>query len=80
MGSDYKFVPFAVESFGSMGEEALLLTSRLGKLVAEATDEPRSKDFLFQKISIAMQRGNALYVMGTFPFAKGMDEVFYLLK
>ena len=36
----------------------------------------RSTDFLFQQISIALQRGNASCVIGTVPHSEGLEEIF----
>ena len=32
--------------------------------------------YLFQNISIAIQRGNASCVLGTIPHSEGLDEIF----
>ena len=42
----------------------------------EVTGEKRSTAFLFQRLSIAVQRGNASCVIGTVPHSEGLDEVF----
>ena len=65
--SGVDFVPFAVETSGVWGEQALSLVSEVGRRIAAVTHEPRSTMFLRQRISVAVQRGNACCVMGTFP-------------
>jgi len=60
------FVPIAVETAGPWGPEARQFTAELGKRLAVATGEQRSTEFLRQRISIAVQRGNAASVQGTF--------------
>jgi hypothetical protein len=52
---------------GVWGEGASELLTALGRRLAEVTGEPRSAFFLRQRIDIAVQRGNALAVGGTFP-------------
>ena len=42
----------------------------------EETGEKRSSFYLFQNISIAIQRGNASCVLGTIPHSEGLDEIF----
>ena len=42
----------------------------------EVTGEKRSSFFLFQSISMAIQRGNAISVLGTVPRTEGLDEIF----
>ena len=48
----------------------------IGKKVMEETGEKRSSFYLFQNISIAIQRGNASCVLGTIPHSEGLDEIF----
>jgi len=64
-----------VSSFiGLEGEEAAQLVSDVGRRIAATTSEPRSVTFLFQRLSGAIQRGNAASVT---PSAK-LDDIFYL--
>jgi len=37
----------------------------LGRRIAAATGDPRVTEFLFQRLSVAVQRGNAACVLGT---------------
>lgn len=62
----YAFTSLAFESFGSVGPETDLFLKKLGKLMKKKTGEPRSYDYLLQRISIAIQRGNALCILNTF--------------
>lgn len=73
---DYCFFPIAVETFGSWGSESHKLVKEIGKKVMEETGEKRSSFYLFQNISIAIQRGNASCVLGTIPHSEGLDEIF----
>jgi len=73
----YWFTPIAFESLGSCGPETKEFLAVLGKRLKRATGEPRSLDFLYQKISIAIQRGNAACIFGTFGNRRCDD--FYLL-
>ena len=59
------FVPFAIETSGVWGEQALDLVKEVGRRIAALTHEPRSTAFLRQRISVAVQRGNAYCVLGT---------------
>ena len=61
----HTFVPVAVETLGAWGEDALALTAELGSRTARLTGEPRSVEFLRQRLDIAIQRGNAASVRGT---------------
>ena len=63
---------------GHWGPGALKFVSELGKLLAQTTGEPRSTAFLRQRLSIAIQRGNAAAVRGTVPEGAGLSELFNL--
>jgi hypothetical protein len=65
MSSAVDFVPVAIETSGVWGEEALNLVTEIGRRIAELTHDPRSTAFLRQRISVAVQRGNAACVNGT---------------
>ena len=70
------FVPIGVKTLGSWGTEGLKLVKSIGKKVMEATGEKRSTFYIFQSISIAIQRGNASCILGTVPHSEGLDEIF----
>jgi len=53
------------ETFGVWGREAVLLMGEIGRRQAVTQGDPRAGSFLRQRISIALQRGNAISVMGT---------------
>ena len=76
LANDYHFVPIGIETFGSFGSEGYKLIKSIGKRIFEATGEKRSTSFLFQRISMAIQRGNASCVLGTVPKSDGLDEIF----
>ncbi len=73
------FLAFSVETSGLFGNEALKFTKEIGKRLHKATGEKRSKMFLLQRLGLAIQRGNAASLMGTFPLSEKFSEVFYLL-
>ena len=65
LASSHFFVPFAVETSGVLGDAAEEFAGELGRRLCKTTGEPRSREYLLQRISIAMQRGNAAAVLGT---------------
>ena len=75
---DFHMVPIAVETFGAWGLEGLHLIKCIGKKIEELTGEKRSTFYLFQRISVAIQRGNAASVLGTAKTESKLDEIFYL--
>lgn len=79
INQNYLFVPFSVETMGPWSHEAMSFFNDLSKMMILKTNEPRTKSFLMQRLSMAIQRGNAAAVMGTFRENEKMDEVFYLL-
>ncbi|POS81678.1 hypothetical protein EPUL_006654, partial [Erysiphe pulchra] len=74
----YIFIPFAVETFGPWCSEARKFIDSLGKMLFDTTGDSRAKNFLIQRISLAIQRGNGASVMGTLPQCASLDEVFLL--
>ena len=74
---NYNFIVFAVETLGPWCPEAKALVQEIGKKLEEITGDSRATNFLKQRISIAIQRGNAASVMGTFPQSQDLHEIFY---
>ena len=60
------FTPVAIETTGVWGEQALDLITAIGRRIAHETHDPRSTTYLRQRISVAVQRGNACCILGTF--------------
>ena len=61
----YNFVPVCIETYGVFGDLGIAFIKDLGKMIISQTGEKRATAFLFQSIGIAMQRGNALSILGT---------------
>ena len=59
------FTPVAIETSGTWGPDGWALVSELGRRTAALSRKPRSTAFLRQRISIAIQRGNAYCVTAT---------------
>lgn len=76
---NYSFISFAVETMGPWCKEAKKFVNELCKMIKIKTSELRTKAFLKQRISMAIQKGNAASVMGTFLESEDMAEIFYLL-
>ena len=75
----FHFVPIGFETFGPWGKSATTLVADIARRIVERTGEPRSMEFLRQRLSIEIQRGNAVSVLGTTDVPKGSDDVFFLL-
>ena len=79
LSAAYCFIPVAVETLGALGDEAANFLHQLGRRIATVTGEQRATEFLLQRLSVAIQRGNAVAVMGTVDLAADkLDAVFYL--
>jgi hypothetical protein len=79
--SSFCFVPVAVETMGALGDGAVELIYDLGRRISEVTGERRATEFLLQRLSIAIQRGNAASVLGTVDSSsvtQNLDAVYYL--
>ena len=60
-------VPVAIETFGAMGPAAASLIKELGSRCAHETGEEKFGLYLYQRLSMAVQRGNAASVIGSIP-------------
>ena len=78
LSRNYTFVPVGTETFGSWGPAGMKLVKEIGQRIQAHTGEEKSTTYLFQAISMAIQRGNATSVRGSVPDSKALDEIFYL--
>jgi len=60
------FYPVAIETGGTWNHWAVELVQEIGREATLITGEPRNATFLFQQLSIALQRGNAVAFLNTF--------------
>ena len=71
-------MPVAIETLGSYGPQGLQFVQEIGDRITAATGDKRAPTFLFQAISMAVQRGNAVSIRGSIPNSKSLDEMHYL--
>jgi hypothetical protein len=72
------FFLLALETLGPWCKETIDFINVIGdRLIAESGDS-KSKKFLFEMISLAIQRGNAASIRGTFPDSALLSEIFAL--
>jgi hypothetical protein len=77
ISSSYIFKGLAFETLGPWCKEAIDFINVIGnRLIAESGDS-KSKKFLFERISLAIQRGNAVSIPCTFPDS-ALLEIFVL--
>ena len=73
---NYMFEPFGVETLGPWGPCAHNLFKDLSKRLVDTSRDPKAGFYLGQRISIAIQRGNAASLLGTFPVDGDAEEYF----
>ena len=72
--SSYTFQPLAFETFGPLNASSMAFVTELSRL-SESTDDPRETAFLFQRLSVAVQRFNAVLIQETFDFSDGQPDL-----
>ena len=60
------FFPVAIETAGTWNQMAVELVQEIGRRITLVTEDSRETVFLFQRLSIALQRGNAVSFLSTF--------------
>jgi len=73
LGAGYSFTPVAIEILGAMGKRSLAFVRELGHRVMQRTGEVKTRTYLLQRLSVALQRGNAVSVMGSVGGQSGLD-------
>jgi len=64
--SQHTFYPIAVETLGPLNEDARLSLSDLGRRIPAASGDLREVSFVFQRISVVVQRFNAVLLHNSF--------------
>ena len=78
LSTTYIVTPIAMETLGSWGPIGLKFIKEIGSRIEQQTGEKRATSFLFQAISMAVQRGNVASIRGSVPNSKTLDELYYL--
>ena len=60
------FVPIALETLGAIVPCSLVFLTEVGRRLSAATGDMRETAFLFQRISVAIQRFNAVLIHESF--------------
>ena len=71
-------VPIAMESFGPVCAKAFTFLSEFGHRLSVVTEDMRETTFLFQGLSIAIQRFNCILFKSSFIGDENVPESFYL--
>ena len=67
LSSAYRFEPIAVENLGVFSSTTLNFISELGRRICVHTRDARETSYLFQRISIMLQRFNSVLLHDTLP-------------
>jgi hypothetical protein len=62
----YEFCAVAIETLGPINEEGESFLSKLGRRLSAVSGDPRETAFLFQRLSVIVQRCNAVSFAGSF--------------
>ena len=66
LNATHIFYPIAIETAGSWDDQAVELIEEIGRRSAQETNDLKETMYLFQRISVAIQRENALAFTNTF--------------
>ena len=61
----FQFEPIAIETSGVFGPSSIKIIREIGQRLRAATGEPRETSWLKQRLSIAVQRGNAVTILAS---------------
>ena len=61
------FVPIAVETNGAWCSQSAQFIEDLGRRISAVTNELLETTYLYQRLSVSLQRGNAVAFNNTFP-------------
>ena len=72
------FIPVALETMGVYGHYAWQFIQELGARIRTTTNDTAAGAHLRQRISVAVQRGNAVSVRGTLEKANFVNSVLFM--
>jgi len=70
----HDFVPLAFETLGPLSSAATAFISSLGKRLSVVTGDTREEAFLFQPLSMAIQRFSSVALHDTFASSETEDQ------
>ena len=66
---EYLFQPVAIETLGPLNALAVNFLSEVGRRLTSLSGDPRETSFLFQRLSMLIQRFNSALITDSFCFA-----------
>ena len=73
LGAQYDFQPVAMETLGPLNESPCEFLNNLGRKIGDNIGDERSTSFLFQRISVLIQRFNAILLNDSFMLEHHLD-------
>ena len=64
--TNYIFQPIAIKSLGPINAHRCAFLSKLGRKLSTHSDDDRETSFLFQRLSVLIQRFNAILLLDSF--------------
>jgi len=77
--STHIFYPVVIEMAGTWHHQAVELVKEIGRRTTNITGDERETSYLFQQMSIALQRGNAVSFQSTFTASQSVATVIFFL-
>ena len=62
----HEFVPLAIETSGVFNSEGLEFIKKIGTRISHDSSDEKETAYLFQRIPVAIQRGNSISFSGSF--------------
>jgi len=75
LAESYTFIPVAIETLGPINHAGLEFLSNHRRRISQVSNDHRESAFLFQRLSVLIQRFNAVAIQGTFAHTPTEDEI-----
>lgn len=76
--SNFLFAGLAFETMGPWCKESKSIIDKVGQRLIEESGDIRARKFLYNRLSLAIQQGNAASVLGTHPAKNVLEEIYSL--
>ena len=69
----YIFQPIVFETLGAINDSGIAFLRAVGRRLSDASGDRRTTEFFFQRLSVALQRYNAITFRGSFDILPDSD-------
>ena len=76
--SNFLFAGLTFETLGPWCNETKSFVDEIGKMLIKESGDIRAKKFLYERLSLAIQQGNARSILGTQPKKENLHEIYKL--